>query len=198
MPHSPCVAFAIGLGPVAPRWLIPVSCGDHGTRHCPPSVRGRGRMRRAGCCPGGCRTRWNETLFAIGSKTRLNEFCIEALEDAIRLYGRPVIFNTDKGSQFTSPRFTDMLLDAEVKISMDGRGRWMDNVMIERLWRSLKCECVYLNAFETGSEARAGIGKWIVRHLSRTDRVRCLALQHRAPTRRSGGGHRSGPTRAPA
>lgn len=89
------------------------------------------------------------------------EFCIEALEDALRLHGRPEIFNTDQGSQFTSPRFTDVLLDAKVRISMDGRGRWMDNVMIERLWRSLKYECVYLNAFETGSEARAGIGKWI-------------------------------------
>ena len=66
-----------------------------------------------------------------------------------------------QGSQFTSPRFTKVLLDAAVKISMDGRGRWMDNVMIERLWRSLKYECVYLQAFETGSAARAGIGKWI-------------------------------------
>ena len=66
-----------------------------------------------------------------------------------------------QGSQFTSPRFTKVLQDAAVKISMDGRGRWMDNVMIERLWRSLKYECVYLHAFETGSAARAGIGKWI-------------------------------------
>ncbi len=64
-------------------------------------------------------------------------------------------------SQFTSPRFTQPLLDATVKVSMDGRGRWMDNVMIERLWRSLKYECVYLHAFETGSAARAGIGKWM-------------------------------------
>ncbi len=89
------------------------------------------------------------------------EFCIEALEDALRLHGRPEIFNTDQGSQFTSPRFTEVLQNAEVRISMDGRGRWMDNVMIERLWRSLKYECVYLNAFETGSEARTGIGRWI-------------------------------------
>ncbi|WP_302664678.1 IS3 family transposase [Alloyangia pacifica] len=95
------------------------------------------------------------------SNTMDTEFCIEALEDAFRLHGRPEIFNTDQGSQFTSPRFTQPLLDATVKVSMDGRGRWMDNVMIERLWRSLKYECVYLHAFETGSAARAGIGKWM-------------------------------------
>ena len=74
---------------------------------------------------------------------------------------RPEIFNTDQGSQFTSPRFTDVLKDAGVRISMDGRGRWMDNVFIERLWRSLKYECVYLHAFETGSELRAGLTRWI-------------------------------------
>ena len=76
-------------------------------------------------------------------------------------HGRPEIFNTDQGSQFTTPRFTDLLTEAGVKVSMDGKGRWMDNVFIERLWRSLKYECVYLRAFETGSEARAGVGKWI-------------------------------------
>ncbi|WP_226559046.1 IS3 family transposase, partial [Salipiger thiooxidans] len=95
------------------------------------------------------------------SNTMDTELCIEALEDAFRLHGQPEIFNTDQGSQFTSPRFTQPLLDATVKVSMDGRGRWMDNVMIERLWRSLKYECVYLHAFETGSAARAGIGKWM-------------------------------------
>jgi len=89
------------------------------------------------------------------------EFCLEALEEAMARYGRPEIFNTDQGSQFTSPRFTALLIDAGVKVSMDGRGRWLDNVFIERLWRSLKYECVYLSAFETGSEARAGIGKWL-------------------------------------
>ena len=95
------------------------------------------------------------------SNTLEVEFCIEALEDAMARHGRPEIFKTDQGSQFTSPRFTDILLDARVKISMDGRGRWIDNVMVERLWRSLKYECVSLDAFETGSEARAGIGGWI-------------------------------------
>jgi len=95
------------------------------------------------------------------SNTMDADFCIEALEEAMARHGRPEIFNTDQGSQFTSARFTDVLLGAGVKISMDGKGRWMDNVFIERLWRSLKYECVYLHAFETGSEARAGIGRWM-------------------------------------
>jgi len=89
------------------------------------------------------------------------EFCLEALEEALARFGRPEIFNTDQGSQFTSPRFTGVLQQAGVRVSMDGRGRWMDNVFIERLWRSLKYECVYLHAFETGSELRAGLAKWI-------------------------------------
>lgn len=88
-------------------------------------------------------------------------FCVDALKEALTRFGRPEIFNTDQGSQFTSFDFTAVLRDAEIRISMDGRGRWMDNVFIERLWRSLKYECVYLNAFETGSELRAGLGRWI-------------------------------------
>jgi putative transposase len=95
------------------------------------------------------------------SNTLDADFCIEALEEALARYGRPEIFNSDQGSQFTSPRFTGVLRDAGVRISMDGRGRWMDNVFIERLWRSLKYECVYLHAFETGSELRAGLTDWI-------------------------------------
>ena len=95
------------------------------------------------------------------SNTMDVEFCIEALEEALARFGRPDIFNTDQGSQFTSPRFTGALLAAGVQVSMDGRGRWMDNVFIERLWRSLKYECVYLHAFETGSELRAGLAYWI-------------------------------------
>ena len=89
------------------------------------------------------------------------EFCIEALEEALARFGRPEIFNTNQGSQFTSSRFTGVLREAAVRISMDGRGRWMDNVFIERLWRSLKYECVYLHGFETGSELRAGLSRWI-------------------------------------
>jgi len=95
------------------------------------------------------------------SNTMDADFCIEALEDAMARHGKPEIFNTDQGNQFTSPRFTEVLTGAGVKVSMDGKGRWMDNVFIERLWRSLKYECIYLHAFETGSETRAGIGKWM-------------------------------------
>ena len=95
------------------------------------------------------------------SNTMDTEFCIEAVEEALAKYGKPEIFNSDQGSQFTSPRFTQVLKQVNVKISMDGKGRWMDNVFIERLWRSLKYECVYLHAFETGTEARNGIGAWM-------------------------------------
>ena len=95
------------------------------------------------------------------SNTMDVEFCIEALEEALARFGRPDIFNSDQGSQFTSPRFTGVLQAAGVRISMDGRGRWMDNVFIERLWRSLKYECIYLHAFETGTDLRTGLTSWI-------------------------------------
>ena len=95
------------------------------------------------------------------SNTMEAEFCVAALEEALSRYGAPLIFNSDQGSQFTSMEFIRTLKQAGIRISMDGRGRWMDNVMVERLWRSLKYECVYLHAFETGSKARQGIGKWI-------------------------------------
>ncbi|MEP3124050.1 MAG: IS3 family transposase [Tateyamaria sp.] len=89
------------------------------------------------------------------------DFCVEALQDAIARYGKPEIMNSDQGSQFTGFEWTNALSKAGVRISMDGKGRWVDNRMIERLWRSLKYECVYLHAFETGSEARQGIGNWL-------------------------------------
>ena len=89
------------------------------------------------------------------------DFCVEALKEAIAKYGKPAIMNSDQGSQFTGFEWTQALKESEVKISMDGKGRWIDNRMIERLWRSLKYECIYLNAFETGSLARTGIGKWL-------------------------------------
>lgn len=95
------------------------------------------------------------------SNTMDASFCVLALEEALARHGRPEIFNTDQGGQFTSFDFTTVLKDAGIRISMDGRGRWMDNVFIERLWRSLKYECVYLRAFETGSELRAGLTRWI-------------------------------------
>jgi putative transposase len=95
------------------------------------------------------------------SNTMDVDFCVAAVEEALASFGTPEMFNTDQGSQFTSPRFTGLLSEAAVRISMDGRGRWMDNVFIERLWRSLKYECVYLHAFETGSGVRAGLARWI-------------------------------------
>ncbi len=95
------------------------------------------------------------------SNTMHAEFCVEALEEALENYGAPGIFNTDQGGQFTSLEFTRVLTAAGVRISMDGRGRWMDNVFIERLWRSLKYECVYLRDFQSGSQAREEIGIWM-------------------------------------
>lgn len=88
-------------------------------------------------------------------------FCIEALHEAMARYGKPEIFNTDQGSQFTSIDFTGVLKDAEVTISMDGRGRCLDNVFIERLWRSLKYEAVYLHELTDGFVAQRVIGEWI-------------------------------------
>jgi putative transposase len=87
-------------------------------------------------------------------------FCVRALEEALARFGRPEIFNTDQGSQFTSAAFTGRLSAAGIGISMDGRGRWLDNVFIERLWRSLKYEEVYLKAYTDGHEARVGIAAW--------------------------------------
>jgi putative transposase len=85
-------------------------------------------------------------------------FCVEALEEALARHGRPEIFNTDQGSQFTSLAFTGVLIDAGIAISMDGKGSWRDNVFVERLWRSVKYEEVYLKAYRTVSEARLSNG----------------------------------------
>ena len=95
------------------------------------------------------------------SNTMDVSFCVSALEEGLARFGKPEIFNTDQGSQFTSAAFTGLLERAGIRISMDGRGRWMDNVFIERLWRSLKYEEVYLKGYADGREARAGIGEWI-------------------------------------
>jgi len=89
------------------------------------------------------------------------DFCVEALEEAIALYGAPEIFNTDQGCQFTSKEFTDVLKKHGIKISMDGKGRWMDNVFVERLWRSLKYEEVYLRAYPSVAEAKERIGAYL-------------------------------------
>jgi putative transposase len=95
------------------------------------------------------------------SNTMDTAFCLAALDEAIERYGTPKIFNTDQGSQYTSNDFTAKLQQHNIKISMDGKGRWVDNVFIERLWRSLKYECVYLQDFENAYEARKLIGDWI-------------------------------------
>ena len=88
-------------------------------------------------------------------------FCVHALAEAIERYGAPEVFNTDQGSQFTSAAWTGELAARGIRISMDGKGQWTDNVFIERLWRSLKYECVYLQAFADFREARDGIGAWM-------------------------------------
>src|SRR5216684_4391792 len=96
------------------------------------------------------------------SNTMDTAFCLEALHEALVRFGKPEIFNTDQGAQFTSTAFTGRLQTAGIRISMDGRGRWMDNVFIERVWRSLKYEEVHLKAYTGGHEARAGIGEWMI------------------------------------
>ena len=95
------------------------------------------------------------------SNTMDVSFCVDALEDALSRFGKPQIFNTDQGSQFTSMAFTGVLDRAGIQISMDGRGRWMDNVFIERLWRSLKHEDVYLKGYADGRELHEGLSDWI-------------------------------------
>jgi putative transposase len=105
-------------------------------------------------------------------------FCVAALEDALARFGRPQIFNSDQGSQFTSAAFTGTLAAAGITISMDGRGRWMDNVFIERLWRSLKHEDVYLKGYADGREAKRGIASWIAFYNSRRPHQ---ALGNRTP-----------------
>jgi putative transposase len=88
-------------------------------------------------------------------------FCVETLEDALARHGKPDIFNTDQGSQFTGSAFTGVLTDAGIAISMDGKGAWRDNVFVERLWRSVKYEEVYLRAYDSVSDARASIGCYL-------------------------------------
>jgi putative transposase len=89
------------------------------------------------------------------------DFCLEAVEEALARYGKPEIFNTDQGSQFTSAAFTGLLRDHGIAISMDGRGAWRDNVFVERLWRSVKYEEVYLRAYDSVTEARASLGRYL-------------------------------------
>ena len=112
------------------------------------------------------------------SNTMDTAFCIEALEEALQRFGAPEIFNTDQGAQFTSEAFTDVLKDHGIKISMDGKGRWIDNVFVERLWRSVKYEDVYLHAYETPTELRAGLARYFAFYNTRR---RHSALDRRTP-----------------
>jgi putative transposase len=95
------------------------------------------------------------------SMTMEADFCVEALEEALARYGKPETFNTDQGAQFTSMAFTGVLLREKIAISMDGRGAWCDHVVVERLWRSVKYEEVYLHAYGAVSEARSSIGRYL-------------------------------------
>jgi putative transposase len=112
------------------------------------------------------------------SNTLTTDFCVEALEEAFVKYGPPEIFNTDQGSQFTSLEFTSVLKDRGVRISMDGKGRWRDNVFVERLWKSVKYEEVYLHAYDTVSAARAGLTRYFQFYNTRRPHT---ALDRRAP-----------------
>ena len=98
------------------------------------------------------------------SNTLTTDFCLEAEQEAINRYGAPEIFNTDQGCQFTSQEFTSMLKDSGIQISMDGKGCWRDNVFVERLWRSVKYEEVYLHAYDTVSDAKAGLQRYFARY----------------------------------
>ena len=95
------------------------------------------------------------------SNTLTTDFCIEAMQEAMHRHGTPEIFNTDQGSQFTSTEFTQLLKANGIAISMDGRGQWRDNVFVERLWKSIKYEEVYLHAYETMGAAKSGIGRYL-------------------------------------
>ena len=95
------------------------------------------------------------------SITMETDFCIEAVEEALAKHGKPEIFNTDQGSQFTSDAFTGLLKEHDIQISMDGRGAWRDNVFVERLWRSVKYEEVYLRAYESVAQARASLDRYL-------------------------------------
>jgi putative transposase len=112
------------------------------------------------------------------SNTMDSSFCVEALREALGRFGRPVIFNSDQGSQFTAQAFTDVVQASGAKISMDGKGRCIDNVFVERLWRSLKYEDIYLKAYANLVEARAGIERYF--HFYNTRRSH-KALGHQTP-----------------
>ena len=106
------------------------------------------------------------------------DFCVEAVEEAIARYGRPEIFNTDQGSQFTGSDFITLLKEQHIRISMDGRGAWRDNVFVERLWKSIKYEEVYLHAYDSVSAAKAGIARYVAFYNTRRPHT---ALDRKTP-----------------
>ena len=112
------------------------------------------------------------------SNTLDTDFCLDALQEALRRFGAPEIFNTDQGAQFTSETFTRALKDQGIQISMDGKGRWVDNVFVERLWRSVKYEDVYLRAYETPADLRQGLARYFDFYNARR---RHSALDRRTP-----------------
>jgi len=112
------------------------------------------------------------------SNTLATDFCVEALEEALQRHGQPEIFNTDQGSQFTDHEFTDVLKDRGIAISMDGKGRWRDNVFVERLWKSVKYEEVYLRAYDSVSAARASLARYFEFYNTRRPHT---ALDRRTP-----------------
>jgi putative transposase len=112
------------------------------------------------------------------SNTLTTDFCVEALEEALAKFGAPEIFNTDQGSQFTSEEWTSVLDGAGIAISMDGKGRWIDNVFIERLWRSVKYEEVYLHGYANGTEARTSLTRYLSFYNTRRSHQ---ALEYRTP-----------------
>jgi len=119
-----------------------------------------------------------KTLAWRTSTTMTSDFCIEAVQEALTRFGRPEIFNTDQGSPFTAEAFTDVLKAHGVAISMDGKGRWVDNVFIERLWRSVKYEEVYLHAYESPKEVNAALTRYFAFYNTRRPHQ---ALDQRTP-----------------
>jgi putative transposase len=112
------------------------------------------------------------------SNSMETDFCIEAVEEALSKYGKPEIFNTDQGSQFTSVAFTDLLKQNDIRISMDGKGAWRDNVFIERLWRTVKYEEVYLRAYDSVSHAKASLHRYFTFYNTRRTHT---SLDRRTP-----------------
>ena len=115
------------------------------------------------------------------SNAMSTDFCVEALEEALARYGTPDIFNTDQGSQFTAEEFTAVLLARGVRVSMDGKGRWIDNVFVERLWRSVKYEDIYLHAYETPREVKAALASYFSFYNARRPHQ---SLDYRTPDER--------------